>query len=308
MVNRRSWRVLAGIYALALTTGTHWPKLQLGGEETPPFDKLAHAGAFGVLTLLLWRTGWFRSLPALFATAVLWCLVDEVSQAMPGLGRETSFADFFASSTGVVMALAVLWAFRPVGGWPSRIQYDRTNWAIERTLVRPASALLIAAATIAFGAIGAVAAAGIAMLFPNPMPVLLGLLGLGIGMAVGVQASIEILRRRELARLDEPICFRCGAAAGAVEFDERGNGACLQCGAALHAGQWLDPPAIRRPVLRRLLGISALAGGGIIVAGFALYLAVLALRPMSRFFLRLNEAYNALPDDARLVFDLAWVV
>ena len=54
------------------------------------------------------------------AVALAWPVVDEVTQAIPVLGRTTSGLDILASELGVVTALAWIVALRPVGGTASR--------------------------------------------------------------------------------------------------------------------------------------------------------------------------------------------
>ena len=48
-----SWRAVFVMYALVLTTATHWPRLDLG--PSGPNDKLIHLFAFGLMPLLVGR-------------------------------------------------------------------------------------------------------------------------------------------------------------------------------------------------------------------------------------------------------------
>ena len=46
---RRLWRLAFWVYAAALFTATHWPKLEVPGPEGS--DKVIHVGAFGTWML-----------------------------------------------------------------------------------------------------------------------------------------------------------------------------------------------------------------------------------------------------------------
>ena len=92
----RAWRFGLIAYAIALTTGTHWPRLRLG-PEVPATDKMIHLVAFGGLTLLLWRTRWIRHLGVLFVVCAAWSALDEVSQGLPVLNRFVSWYDIVAN-------------------------------------------------------------------------------------------------------------------------------------------------------------------------------------------------------------------
>lgn len=96
------------LYALALTTGTHWPRLELP-PESPASDKTIHVVAFCGLTLLLWRTGWISRAWLIAAVALVWSALDEVSQGLPGLYRTVSIKDLIANIAGVFAALLIGW-------------------------------------------------------------------------------------------------------------------------------------------------------------------------------------------------------
>ena len=114
VVDRRAWRRIFVLYAAALTLGTHWPRLQLHVVDVPAPDRLIHASAFGLGALLLWRTGWVRRLRVLLAIGLAWCALDEISQSIPGLGRQSSLSDAVASMLGVAMAVSLLWSVGPI--------------------------------------------------------------------------------------------------------------------------------------------------------------------------------------------------
>lgn len=100
------WRAAFIVYLLALTTGTHWPRLQIQAP-VPDTDKFIHFLAFGGLTYLLWRTRWIANLPLLGLIAIAWTGLDEWSQGIPALGRTSSWLDFFAGAIGAIAA--VIW-------------------------------------------------------------------------------------------------------------------------------------------------------------------------------------------------------
>jgi len=96
--------VAAVAVLVALFAGGSQP--QAAGLIAAPWDKLAHAGVFGVLTLSLVRgfslpPGWAGVAAALFGVA------DEVHQSsLPG--RVAGIEDWLADLVGVALALAVL--------------------------------------------------------------------------------------------------------------------------------------------------------------------------------------------------------
>jgi hypothetical protein len=98
------WRAAFVIYAMALTTGTHWPKLQVH-SPVPSSDKIIHFLAFGGLTVLLWQTRWIRSLWLLLIVAAVWTALDEWSQNIPVLKRTATPIDVLAGVAGVLAAV-----------------------------------------------------------------------------------------------------------------------------------------------------------------------------------------------------------
>ncbi|RMD65420.1 MAG: VanZ family protein [Planctomycetota bacterium] len=111
----RGWSIAFGLYALALAAATHWPDVRIPGPDELHPDKLVHLAAFGLWTALLLRSGllgpwrsWgarWRTLGALLFYAV----VDEVTQAIPGLHRQVSHWDVAANVIGGVAALTAMW-------------------------------------------------------------------------------------------------------------------------------------------------------------------------------------------------------
>ena len=131
-VLRRPWRRLFIAYFILLEVGTHWPRLELPGQ-IPATDKTIHFVAFGILTILLALTGWIRSRLAVVAAAATIAVVDEFSQAIPGLGRTVSSLDIFANLTGVASAALWLWTSSPVGSRANVLRQRRYEAIAWRT-------------------------------------------------------------------------------------------------------------------------------------------------------------------------------
>jgi hypothetical protein len=102
------WRCGFIVFAIALTLGTHWPRLELGSSPAGPDpDTTAHFLAFGGLMLLLCRTRWLPNPWWCAALVLSWTVLDELSQAaLPVLGRSASWQDALAGQLGVLAALA----------------------------------------------------------------------------------------------------------------------------------------------------------------------------------------------------------
>ncbi|MDP6479864.1 MAG: hypothetical protein QGI75_07450 [Phycisphaerales bacterium] len=100
----RSWRWFFSLYFVALTIGTHWPRLDpLGPEHTPP-DKLMHFLAFGILAVLLERTRWLPRGWMAFALVGLWIPFDEWTQDLLSPWRNWSLPDVLAGIEGLAAA------------------------------------------------------------------------------------------------------------------------------------------------------------------------------------------------------------
>lgn len=200
----RHWRVLLGMYAGALSTGTHWPRLNLGDPARQP-DKILHFAAFGVLTALLWQARLARTPWRLLAVGVVWCAIDEVTQGIPGLGRVVSRYDLIASVLGVAVATAMVAATRPLGGERSRARRERFDRTLDSLLARPGPWMAIASAA----ALGALVAVPLAVLLDARLesrgagfgPFASALLGAGFGVAVAAPAAALAGIRHEDRRL-----------------------------------------------------------------------------------------------------------
>ena len=109
----RRWGFLA--YALTLATLTHWPRLSIESPGGVRLDVFIHAAVFGAWSVLLTMCGFFgepfsrRNLEASFVVAMLYSLVDELTQGIPGVGRTVDPADLVANGTGILLAMGFLW-------------------------------------------------------------------------------------------------------------------------------------------------------------------------------------------------------
>ncbi len=101
------------LYAGALFTLTHWPRLTLDvpGVERP--DLFVHMTAYGLWTALLLISGLFGSAQTRAGVigaglfALLWSGLDELSQALPFVHRQASWDDALANWSGVALALSI---------------------------------------------------------------------------------------------------------------------------------------------------------------------------------------------------------
>ncbi len=144
---RRWARPALAIYWLALATGTHLPRLKLhtgSGEDGGGLhlDKLVHAAAFAVLTVLIWAalaarrrvndstktSAGFKVCLLAAAIAAIYAPLDEYTQGwLPE--RTRSWADLFANWVGVAIALPVtaFLAHQTTSPKAGRLQSARTT-------------------------------------------------------------------------------------------------------------------------------------------------------------------------------------
>lgn len=112
-----AWRWIALLYFVALTTGTHWPKLRVGAPGPIPLDKILHTVAFCGLSGLLMLTRLLdrRSVRAFVPRNIWRCTgltlalaaIDEITQAIPGEDRFPGWDDYAADVVGITIALLV---------------------------------------------------------------------------------------------------------------------------------------------------------------------------------------------------------
>jgi hypothetical protein len=102
------------VYAVTITTLTHWPQVYIPGQAYRA-DIFIHIGAFGLWACLFIACGFFG--PALSmqniirsgVVAAAYALVDELTQAIPGINRVVDPLDLLGNFSGT--ALATLAAF-----------------------------------------------------------------------------------------------------------------------------------------------------------------------------------------------------
>jgi len=108
-------RVLFGLYAAALAMATHWPQLRLPESPVTSSDKALHVGAFFVWAVLLALAGVFgprfsgRNLLLSLLLALAYGVIDEATQAIPGVNRFVSVGDALANAVGCVAGIAAVW-------------------------------------------------------------------------------------------------------------------------------------------------------------------------------------------------------
>lgn len=253
----KPWRVVFVIYTVALVTGTHWPKLNL--SDAPVTDKQIHLFAFGGLTVLLWSTRW---LPAggwlVGLAAAVFGVLDEITQAIPGLHRHASIEDLLINELGVVTALAWIWALRPIGGPPNRLRLAYRSFALFELALRPSAWVslvlgaglpaIVVGAWLLLGPDGGEPSSGGSVWLAG---VVLGAVGAAFLIVTGLR------RRREAARRDDRPCFACGGSCRGASFDQGGWGRCPTCGAVVHRGQWTAAPRLRPLWLVQAMGLAA---------------------------------------------------
>ncbi|MGK2850154.1 MAG: VanZ family protein [Candidatus Limnocylindrales bacterium] len=91
------------------------PDLRFLPDETVDFvvRKIGHMGVFGILALLVWRalamtTAWRRPWAWAIVAAVLYAISDEVHQGVVS-GRHASWVDVAIDTTGVLIAVTLVW-------------------------------------------------------------------------------------------------------------------------------------------------------------------------------------------------------
>lgn len=305
----RPWRVAFVPYAVALFTATHWPELELGTEERPAPDKILHLVAFGWLAIMLAQTRWLRRPWQVIAVVLVWAALDEVTQALPVLGRTFSLQDMLAGQIGVLLVAAWWWALAPVGGRGNRVRLAMWSFVIA-DLLSDVRAWAVTAACAGAGAIAVGAAVGLLLQVaggdpPVPGTVLASSLA---GAVAGAHVAIVGMGRRRARELDTRWpCFSCGASCRAATFDDAGAARCPACGQPIHRGQWERPPDQPLPTVRRGAGRAVFAAAGMLLGAILLYVLVLLLSLKLSAARALSHGWMDLAPDMQLALDLAWI-
>lgn len=235
-------RALLGLYAGALAAGTHWPRLQFGDPEHP-VDKMLHFVAFGCLAFFLWQARYVRSPWALLAIVTLWIPVDELTQAIPGLGRSYSWEDMLAGWLGAATTVLLVWAARPLASPIARLRRERFDGVVDLALSEPHRFMGLLASAAAGVSLGGPLAILIDRLDGNSMPFQAGIIGLLLGGFAGaftfVLFAVGAMEERMQARR---LCLGCGEAASAESRAE--DEPCPACGRRPLLGQWYPMPGL----------------------------------------------------------------
>lgn len=301
----RPWRVLFIVYAVAMTTGTHWPRLDLSVGEIRAPDKILHMLAFGGLAFLLSRTRWIRSKWMLLFVMLVWAMLDEITQAIPILGRTFSWLDVSAGALGITLVMLWLWVLSPLGGELNRLRQRFAEYVLDEMTLRPLAWLLVGAAGLLMaGATGT--AAGLILWWRHPDGMYTAAVAGAIaGSIAGAHGMIDALWRRERMKIDptKP-CLACGHPLGNAAVNESGVGRCPACGESFHLLQWSMRAGLSSAASRSLsfkaVSVAALLAVGSAV-GYAIVWAAWTYLPMGMRGLVLE---SRIPNDLRLVIDL----
>ena len=303
-VARRN-RVVGFAAALAIALlATHWPKLEFGSVDSP-VDKLAHAIGYGGMTALC-LLAFPRRSPWLVALSMAGLgVVDELTQAIPGLNRTCDAADWAADLIGIAVALAFFAALRPVGTGAARLLGARRRIAADLLLARPTNWLHLATAGVLGAAVGAPLAILVDSWFvrKGPQPMQYGLIGGILGATVAVHALWEAGVRARLRRATvERPCLSCGS--GMADGDAR----CARCARARTEVDWAPVAMLggNQEILACI--VPALhAFAALIILSTASIALVTWLRLRSPTVMSADTWYRTLPPDARILADLALV-
>lgn len=278
---QRSWRRASLAYAVVLTAGTHWPNLRFGAEM-PASDKTVHLLAFAGLTVLVARTGWVSSPWRAGLVVGLWSILDELTQALPGLGRDVGPPDMVANLLGCLLAAAWLRAIGPAGGPPARWRHAMLRATLDRVLAAAWPWLLAAG-------LGGLTWATYAVMrrFDPPLPTIAGLdrvrmeRGLVLLTAIlaahaGVLAVMRAWQRSVDRAHRRGICVACGRDLQSGEAPTSLEpGTCSGCGRTTWAAASLQSSPVRAAAMLRAVRRPAV----VTAAAFALAAAVVFTTP-----------------------------
>jgi VanZ family protein len=301
---------IAWIAALLLIfVTTLWPRLAIGSGESP-IDKFVHAAAFGGLTALFLNTRWLRSIWLSTVLLMVIAAIDEALQAIPQLGRSADLDDWIADVIGIVIAVALWMAVRPVGVGAARLIGQRRRIAADLLLAKPIAWLHLA--TVA--ALGFAAGAPLGVLLDSwfvrkaPQPWQYGFIGGLLGMAVGVHALWEAGVRARLRRatVQQP-CIVCGTVDPSAS-PAHASGRCTVCGHVRCTTDWAPIAPLQGSAEMQACIVPIVVSMMALVMLSALSIAIVtALRLRSDVVLRVDTWYQMLPADARILGDLAVV-
>ncbi len=304
----RPWRLVFVLYACALTVATHWPQLDIGTETQPAPDKLLHLFAFGGLAFLLIQTSWLRTIWAVGVLTFMWTLLDEITQALPVLGRESSVIDILAGELGVALVVTWAWALGSIGGVANRTRLAQQHFLLAELLRQPQTWIIVASAAL----VGALATGGSIALALKFVFTRYGgeqltkvLVAAMVGALAGTQVSLAgLLARHAAPRVKQRPCFGCGTSCSAVQFDSAGQGRCPQCDAPLQLGQWAEPMQLPLSAAARGVVPALALAGGMLIAGAITLLVLWRLSRQFAWAKILIRTWNDFPPDMQTAVDL----
>lgn len=306
----RLWKTAFVIYALLLTTATHWPRLELGTEESPWPDKLLHMLAFGGLAFLFIQTRWITKLYLCGILSIAWTFLDEFLQSLPILGRHPSWGDALSGVMGVAIVIAWMWALGAIGGFANRLRLSQQRFLLYQLLRQKKNVIVLIASALGGAAIIGMTI-GLSWIFP--VETLLAGFDLVIGSlvasVVGAFAGINValvgmIRKAALVDNLKASCFVCAGSCKDVQFDDAGKAKCPKCDAELYRGQWAEP--MQLPISAMLKGAGAAVGVAVsLLAAIALALYGLTfLHAKVEWVRQLNMAWISWPSDLVLTIDI----
>lgn len=310
----RLWRAAFCVAVGCVYASTHWPRLEFG-VPTQPIDKFLHAGAFGILTALLWQTRWIRRRWVCMVAVAAWAAFDESTQALPGLKRSADMDDYAADCLGILMGGMFLAALRPVPGVLAAVLAERRRFLADRLFDRPSAWVHVATGAVIGMAVGCIGSIAIDSRFIAPRPYHAGIAGAIIGAIAGWLLLREFgLRSLQARMLPLRPCARCGAPevppdGGAAAPSSGSGGApgeCALCGAERNPLLW-SPFAVAsgREEVRVCAPVVAQGLGVVIVVGLLgpWLVAILDFAPLRALGARFNDT----PLDLQRVFDISFV-
>ena len=306
----KPWRLVFVLYACALTLSTHWPQLDLGtvtDTQTAP-DKLLHLFAFGGLAFLLIQTRWLRRIWMAGILVFMWTLLDEITQALPVLGRQSSVTDILAGELGVALVVTWAWALGSIGGVANRNRLAQQHFLLAELFRQPRTWIIVASAAL-LGALVTGGSIALAMKFvftryggEQLTKVLVAAI---VGALAGTQVSLAgLLSRVAAGRVKQRPCFGCGASCSAVQFDSAGRGRCPQCDAPLQLGQWAEPMQLPLSAAARGVVPAVAFAGGMLIAGAVTLLVLLRLARQFAWANDLIRIWHDFPPDMQTAVDL----
>ena len=144
----RAWRTVLVAYLIPVTVVTHWPRLGFEGAGT--VDKCVHFIGFGLIAWFAMQARLFGRVWTGFLFGVAWVYIDEVTQAIPILGRTFSGYDMIAGwigvaiAGGIALARAQRWPAAQAGAMRAALYGDWRCW-------RTAALYVLACVVIAGG-------------------------------------------------------------------------------------------------------------------------------------------------------------